>query len=187
MAGVRQENILWDAEFNPKVRTYWLLAGALTLTLTVVGILLLLPWFVIGNWITGRYLRRMKCVLTETKLEVRKGVLTRVEKTIPLDKITDLIIKQGPIMRQLGLEALAVETAGQSSPGALVHLAGVVDARRFRDAVLKQRDEVIAAMSTEGRQATTAAPVSDPPVDVFSDIRDTLHRIERQLAANDNT
>lgn len=187
MAEVRQEKVLWDAEFNPKVRTYWLLAGALILAVTVVGIPLLLPWFLIGNWITGRYLRRMKCVLTETKLEVRKGILTRVEKTIPLDKITDLILKQGPIMRQLDLEALAVETAGQSSPGALVQLAGVVDARRFRDAVLKQRDEVISAKSAEARQATTDATLSDPPVDVFSDIRDTLHRIERQLAANDNT
>ncbi len=187
MAEVRQEKVLWEAEFDPKVRTYWLLAGALILTVTVVGIPLLLLWFPIGNRITGHYLRRMKCVLTETKLEVRKGVLTRVEKTIPLDKITDLSLKQGPIMRQLGLEALAVETAGQSSPGALVQLAGVVDARRFRDAVLKQRDEVISTVSAEGRQATPAATVSDPPVDVFSDIRDTLHRIERQLAANDNT
>ena len=187
MAEVRQEKVLWEAEFDPKVRTYWLLAGALILTATVVGIPLLLLWFPIGNRITGHYLRRMKCVLTETKLEVRKGVLTRVEKTIPLDKITDLSLKQGPIMRQLGLEALAVETAGQSSPGALVQLAGVVDARRFRDAVLKQRDEVISTVSAEGRKATPAATVSNPPVDIFGDIRDTLHRIERQLAANNNT
>jgi putative membrane protein len=187
MAEVRQEKVLWDAKFNPKVRTYWLLAGALILALTVVGNLLLFPWFIIGHWITGRYLRRMKCVLTETKLEVRKGILTRVEKTIPLDKITDVIIKQGPIMRHLDLEALAVETAGQSSQGALVHLAGVVDARRFRDAVLKQRDEVISAMNAEAPQATTAATSSNPPGDVLNDIRDTLHRIERQLAAKDNT
>ncbi len=183
----RQEKVLWEAEFDPKVRTYWLLAGAWILTATVVDIPLLLLWFPIGNMITGKYLRRMRCVLTETKLEVRKGILTRVEKSIPLDKITDLSLKQGPIMRYLGLKALAVETAGQSTPGALVQLAGVVDARLFRDAVLKQRDEVISTASAEGLPATPAATAGNAPADIFSDIRDTLHRIERHLAADDTT
>ena len=46
--GTRDKTILWEAEFNPKVRTYWLLSGALVLLATVVGIPLLPFWFLFG-------------------------------------------------------------------------------------------------------------------------------------------
>ena len=32
------ERVLWEAEFNPRVTTYWLLNGAIILTATIVGI-----------------------------------------------------------------------------------------------------------------------------------------------------
>ena len=35
------DEVLWKAEFNPRVRTYWLLSGALVLLVTVIGIVLL--------------------------------------------------------------------------------------------------------------------------------------------------
>lgn len=39
------EAVLRQATFNPKVRTYWLLSGALTLTVSIVGIPLLVLCF----------------------------------------------------------------------------------------------------------------------------------------------
>jgi len=137
---VAAEQILIEAEFNRKVRTYWLLSGAIILTVTVFGIVLLPVWFVVGNFFTERYLERMKCTLTTRSLKVSIGLFVRVEKTIPLDKITDLGLVQGPIMRALDIEAVSVETAGQSSEGSSVSLTGIVDGRAFRDAVLRQRD-----------------------------------------------
>jgi len=71
-------------EFNPKVCTYWLLSVALVLTVTVVGIPLLLLWFPIGFVFTKRHLDRMECLLTEKALKVKKGIFVRTEKTIPL-------------------------------------------------------------------------------------------------------
>ena len=58
------EQVLLQATFNPKVRTYWMLSGALILTSTIVGIPLLIFWFPIGYALTGRYLARLRCVLT---------------------------------------------------------------------------------------------------------------------------
>ena len=187
MAALREEGALRKAEFDPKVRTYWLLSGACLLAVTIVGILLLPLWFAIGKAVTRRYLRHMKCVLTEKTLQFGKGGLTRVEKTVPLDQITDLGLGQGPIMRFLGLEALSVETAGQSSEGALVRLVGIVDTRQFRDAVLTQRDSLVTALANIGRSSADVSAAGKPSSDdVLCDIRDTLHRIEHHLAGNDD-
>ncbi len=187
LADVHEDRVLWEAEFDPRVRTYWLLGGAGFLTISIIGIVLLPLWFAIGSWATGHYLRRMRCTLSEKTLQVRKGVLQRVEKTVPLDKITDVGIVQGPIMRYLGLEALSVETAGQSSHGALVKLIGIVETRQFRAAVLRQRD-VVAAGLTEGPRPSDASPAlsTSPSEDLLVDIRDTLRRIEQHLGGNDD-
>ncbi|MDP6957143.1 MAG: PH domain-containing protein, partial [Planctomycetota bacterium] len=91
------------------------------------------------------------------------------------DKITDLALHEGPILRALGLTCLKVETAGQSSQGALLSLVGIRDSLAFRDAVLAQRDLIASS------GAPPAPPVADDAPDVLSDIRDTLGRIEGLL------
>jgi putative membrane protein len=129
----------------------------------------------------------MKCVLTKKTLQVGKGALTRLEKTVPLDQITDLGLVQGPIMRLLGLEALSVETAGQSSDGALAKLIGIVDTRQFRDAVLTQRDALVTELANIERPSVEVSTAGTPSSDeVLCDIRDTLHRIEHHLAGDDD-
>ena len=169
------ERTLREATFNPKVRTYWLLSGALILAVSVVGIPLLLLWFPLGRVVTGRYLARLRCVLTEKNLHVARGVLIREEKTVPLDKITDLGMSHGPIMRRLGLRVLSVETAGQSGEGSLIKLVGIEGAEDFRAAVLAQRERMAGSPSPP-----SAAGTADE-VSVLTEIRDALLRIERQL------
>jgi len=181
MAGT-DESVLWEAKFNPKVKTYWLLSGAFLLLVTVIGIPLLPFWFLLGNYFTGRYLSHMRCTLTTGTLEYSKGMFVRVEKTVPLDKITDLGLLHGPIMRHYGLHALSVETAGQSSAGALVKLIGVVDTENFRSAVLAQRDKVVAALAggeSAGPQLSAGQHTGADAL--LTEIRDTLHRIEGRM------
>ncbi len=177
------EQVLWNAEFNERVTIYWLLSGALIMTVTVVGVVLLPIWFLVGGAVTRRYLRSFRCTLTNRSLKVAKGTLVRVEKTVPLDRITDIGLVQGPIMRLFDIEALSIETAGQSSQGSLVQLAGIKDGRKFRDAVLRQRDLVVG--SAEDRQtgaaSTPAAATTDGNTQLLASIRDTLLRIEGKL------
>jgi putative membrane protein len=187
MTEERGERILWQAEFNERVTTYWLLNGAFILTITCVGIVLVPIWFLIGGFVTRKHLRTYSCTLTNRSLKVTKGWLIRMEKTVPLDRITDLGLIQGPLMRYFDIEALSIETAGQSSPGALLALAGIKEGRKFRDAVLKQRDLVVG--SEEDRQLTPAGPPPPPAsadlTDMIQQIRDTLLRIEARLADRD--
>ena len=148
---------------------------------------MLLPfWFAVGLRVTDRYLERLSCDLTERTLKVGKGFFVRVEKTVPLDKITDLGLVQGPIMRYLGIEQLTVETAGQSSQGALVRLVGVNGGRAFRDAVLQQRDLIVTGASGDASAAddssTARRGAGSEGADVLREIRDGLLRIENLLA-----
>ncbi len=174
-----QETVLAEATFNRKVKTYWLLSGTIVCVITIVGILLLPIWLLFGNYFTERYLQHMSCVLTDRSLKVGRGIFVRQEKTVPLDKITDLALIEGPIMRHFDLQAIQVETAGASQPGALIKLIGIVDARQFRDTVLAQRDAVAGA-SFAAIPAETSAQTQDDTA-VLRDIRDTLARIEQKL------
>jgi hypothetical protein len=102
-------------------------------------------------------------------------------------RITDIGLVQGPIMRFFDVEALSIETAGQSAPGSLVQLAGIKDGRKFRDAILKQRDLVVGSEEERGGPpASSPSPpaFADDQSTLLADIRDTLRRIEHQLAAS---
>ncbi len=189
-AGMNEDTVIWDAEFNPSVTTYWLLNGIIVCLVTVVGIPLIPIWFLAGKWFTGKYLESHKCTLTDRSLKVSKGVFVRIEKTVPLDRITDVGIVQGPVMRYFEIEALSVETAGQSAVGSLISLAGIKDGRKFRDAVLQQRDLVVGtnektqAMPTnpESIRAESVSLVSaSKSVELLQQIRDSLARIESRL------
>jgi len=175
--------VLKEAEFNPRVKTYWLLSGGLILLLCIITIPLIPLWFIFGMMFTGKYLDHMSCTLTDKTLVVRKGMFNRIEKTIPLEKITDLALKQGPIMRAMELHAISVETAGSSgssASGALVTLVGIVDTIDFRDHVLAQRDSLV---SGSGPVADVAEPFTPNAAQaaIIEDIRDTLQRIESDL------
>ncbi|MCP4776230.1 MAG: PH domain-containing protein [Planctomycetaceae bacterium] len=175
------ENTILKAEFNPKVCVYWLLSGALVFIMTIVGIPLLILWFPLGFVFTKRYLDRMECVLTDKALKVRKGIFVRVEKTIPLEKITDMGMVQGPIMRSFDLHTLTVETAGQSGVGSLVSLTGIVNAPEFRETVLSQRERQAGHKSqVSPLQSIDEQELSDGN-SLLTEIRDSLVRIESIL------
>lgn len=176
------KSIIRKAEFNPKVCTYWLLSGALILIVSIMGIPLLLLWFPIGYVLTRRNLARMECLLTDKALKVKKGIFVQVEKTIPLEKITDMGLVQGPIMRHFDLYRLTVETAGQSAQGALVSLTGIVDAKLFREAVLHQRDEISSA--NRGSSTGKESKEPDSAKALLTEIRDSILRIETSLSKN---
>lgn len=177
---MRNEKILLEAQFDSAVR-YYVISIALVLALTVVGIPLMIIFVPLVYILRTIEYKHIECTLLERTLRVRRGVLNRTEKTVPLDKITDLGITQGPIMRLCGVEAISVETAGQSSGmgGALVMLVGVRNAKDFRDAVLDQRDS-LSDGKPSNREVTQDEPTSGS-TEFLREIRDTLVRIEERL------
>ena len=172
------DELLREVRFEDKLRTYWYLQVVLICAATVIGIVILPIWLLgLGQWYVRRSFEALKCELHERTLVVKRGIFFRVEKTIPLDKIQDLTVKEGPLLRKLGLRSLKIETAGQGTPGASeADLIGVVNPLDFRDAVLRQRDSM------------SAVPVSPPGTDegdggtieLLTEIRDLLSQIAGQ-------
>ncbi|HDS1211790.1 TPA: PH domain-containing protein [Shewanella algae] len=168
---------LLQARFADNLGLYWLMSGVFTLCLSIVGIPLLLLWLPIGLWGTRRYIANMSAELTERKLVVRRGLLTRTENTVPLDKITDMALIQGPLMRLLGLKKLKVETAGQSGNDALISLVGIVDADGFRAAVLAQKERLDHKEPSSNGQDSNHEQLM-----LLREIRSSLVNIESLLA-----
>jgi putative membrane protein len=175
---------LKQAEIMPEVIRYHLVGAVIFSILSVVGIVLLpITWF-LARYLLQRYYDRLEVVLTRRDLKVRRGILNIEEKSIPLEQITDLALYQGPIMRMFNIKGMRVETAGQSSAGALVTVVGLAEVDQFRDAVLNQRDRISDDEDKRADSPTvaSAAVSSDENTQtVLTDIRDCLQRIEQQL------
>lgn len=170
------DTVLQTATFNPKVKTYWTIIWVFVSAITVIG-LPLVPIVALIAWLmSGKVLKALSAKVLERKLVVKRGVFFVVEKSIPLEKITDVALSQGPVMRFFGLYSLSFETAGQSAQGALVALVGVNDASEFREAILAQKDKIAVEAS-----ATTISE-SVQPVDDFQALRTSVQNIEGMLA-----
>lgn len=171
------ERILMRVRFDPRLPTYFMLNAVFVMAITFFGILLIPIWLLgIGQYVHRRQYESMEAELTLRTLNIRRGVLFRTQKSVPLDKITDLAVSEGPILRRLGLCSLRVETAGGGGGSQMgqAHLPGVVDALEFRDAVMRQRD-LVTGSREDGPEREGAEEGT------LTEIRDALLRIEALL------
>ena len=177
-----RDEILLRAEFDPRLKTYYLLSALSVMLFSIILIPVIPFWFFLGPIIHKKQYDALESELTARTLNIRKGVLVKTQKNIPLDKITDLAVSEGPVLRYLGLCSLRVETAGGGGGSQMgqAFLPGVVDALEFRDAVMKQRDLV----TTGQGPAAAAAPIAidrGDEAETLHEIRDSLKRIEGLL------
>jgi len=133
--------IIKQAEFNPRIRKYILFIVSFFLFVSVAGIPLILLWCLgFGQYVSRRYYEHLACRLTDSHLEFKKGILFRVEKTIPLENIQDITFIDNPFLRWFDLRILKIETAGSSNPtGSDMKLIGIIDTQEFKEKVLEQR------------------------------------------------
>ena len=96
---VQEKRKMLRAQFHPVLKTYIYIMGIGWAIITVAGIPLIPIWLMIGFYFANRYYQSLECNLTERTLILKKGYLFRVEKTIPLDKIQDLTLREGPVLR----------------------------------------------------------------------------------------
>lgn len=168
--------ILYKAEFNPKIKTYLLVVGALIFLVTIVGIVLIPLWLIFASIYLKHYFERLECELTSRSLRFKKGYIFHTERTIPLDKIQDLTFKEGPVLKYFELSILKIETAGGTGQGgADLSMIGIIDAFEFRQMVLDQRDKV-----TDNSSPATSNE-NEAVSEILKDIRDSLKRIEGKM------
>ncbi|TYP95166.1 putative membrane protein [Fodinibius salinus] len=172
-----EPNIIKKAKFTPKVKTYLLVSGAIILTCTIVGIVLLPFYFIIAPFFIKKYYSYLRADLSERTLQFERGYIFHMEKTIPLDKIQDLTFRQGPLLKYFEMSILKVETAGGSAQGqANLKLIGIENAAEFRKLVLNQRDKV-----TNRTQPQSSSAADESTLSILSEIRDSLKIIEQKM------
>ena len=174
-----KNEIIQSAEFNPKIKSYILIYVAFFLTISIVGIPLLIFWFLgLGQYIARHFYENLKCKLNTQHLEFKKGVFFKVEKTIPLENIQDLTFIENPFLNYLDLRILKIETAGQSNPqGSDMKLIGIIDSADFKQKILKQRE----LLKTENWTGNKENEIDDKQtVNLLTEIRDILNEIRNK-------
>jgi putative membrane protein len=170
---------LYEAVFEPRIKTYIHASVILTLVITIAGIVLIPFWLLFGSYYLNKYFENLYCELTTRSLNFKKGVLFTVERTIPLDKIQDLTFKEGPLLRYFGLSVLMIETAGNSSANMTdMKLMGIVEPTKFRHMVIEQRDEI--TYNRPGTEDGDTSGKEHPLMPLLQDISETLKRIEKK-------
>jgi len=101
-------------------------------------IVALVYWVAFGTWLPKRQAAALHFWLEDTTLHVDSGVYVLTRKAIPLDRVTDLVLIQGPVMRRCGIWALEVHTSGG---GVEATLLGLDKPAEVRDLLLRARDE----------------------------------------------
>lgn len=173
-----RQPVLLKGEFSPKLRLYMLAYWSLPFVSLIVTIPLLPLWLIFGPLWIRRYHASLRCDLTERSVVIGRGVFFRREMTIPLDKIQDISIREGPLLSAFGILQLRIETAGQSQSStgkSDADLIGLTNARAVRDRILERRDAL-------GTPAAAPQP-ADSQAALLADIRDTLLRLEARLSA----
>jgi membrane protein YdbS with pleckstrin-like domain len=128
-----------------------------------VGITLL--WVLPTLAILGPYCRTIRYALTDDEIVVRKGLLTKTEKTIPYSKVTNVELKRGVFDRALSLGTLQIHTAGYSQQtNAEAVMSGLEDWEGVRRQVMarvhaREAEEVGPARGAEGAVPADAAPL----------------------------
>jgi putative membrane protein len=101
----QKNDVLAQAEFDPRLPNSFMMQTVLFLLTGFFTIPLIPIWFIVGRSIHKRQYESLACQLTPRNLNVRSGLLFKIQKSIPLDKITDLAVNEGPILRYLACAA----------------------------------------------------------------------------------
>lgn len=70
--------------------------------------------------------------IADGELVVRQGILKREERRIPLGRIHEMDVAQGPLQRLLGVGVLRVQTAGGAEPEAVMRVVELSEVERLR-------------------------------------------------------
>jgi len=113
-----------------------LLGCAILIPLFGIGLILMLISYVFESLYRPRWVKVLRYCLDDKSLRVEQGLLFRSRKTIPLDKITDLELVQGPLLRAMGMWTIKVQTASTASQLPEATLMGLVNPEKAREQIL---------------------------------------------------
>jgi uncharacterized membrane protein YdbT with pleckstrin-like domain len=147
----------------------WPIAGGVIFVLlAIIGPILVL-------WV-----KNLSYMIGEEKVTIHKGILTKVQKNIPIRAVTDFIVSRSIFDRLLGIASIRIQTAGQSQTptGYEGNIAGIVD---WEDLHTILRDRLKRLHPISESVATREATPRTTEGDFLSQILNELKAIRKAL------
>jgi membrane protein YdbS with pleckstrin-like domain len=106
----------------------WIITG-----ISLTGVLILIVFFV--AWVRLYYVS-MWYELRDDEMSWKRGVWFRRTGIVPYNRITNLDVIQGPVMRMLGISTLSIQTAGYSGQDVPeIRIEGIEHAEDLRELI----------------------------------------------------
>jgi membrane protein YdbS with pleckstrin-like domain len=113
--------------------------GLLFFLLVVFGLLIALV-ATFGVWLARQQANNLRYRLEGNTLRADSGVFFFSRQSIPLERITDINLVQGPVQRFFGIWAMRIQTAGSAQCEAT--LFGVREPESIRELILSKRKSI---------------------------------------------
>jgi membrane protein YdbS with pleckstrin-like domain len=135
-------------------------------------------------WLVGRWVRWRSTtfVVTNQRLVMRKGVLTRTSREVPLDRLTDTTCHQGLLDRLAGCGDVLVESPGRDSPEVFEDLPRPQEVQGLISRLLSERAGAQVAVPV-GREPAGGQPTIADQLAQLADLRRRGVISRREFAA----
>ena len=126
-----------------------------------IAVLLLLIVFILF-WVQ-LYCKSVVYSLNDTEMTWKRGVWFKKTGIVPYNRITNVDISQGPVMRLFKISNLQIQTAGNSGgkAGSEISIIGVEDAEPLRAFIMDFVRGTAPVTAVTGGSETVRQPVSD--------------------------
>ncbi len=129
------------------------------------------------NWITLAFLvlygafalpmiilqyMRFQYWITPREVVIHSGVLTRRKRSIPLDRIQNIVIERSLLPRLLGTAKVKIETAGSKTTEGVLEYVSLDEAQRIREIVRSYQRQLAALEPTPSEVAVEDARAMTP-------------------------
>jgi len=145
--------------------------------LGLTAVIYILLWI----WV-GLYYESMSYELRDDEINWKRGIWFRTTGIVPYNRITNLDVRQGPLMRALGISSLAIQTAGYSGQAVPeIRIEAIEHAEELRELIRSQ----VRGCSPHDDGTGSAKPAATPsgvPTDqkILAELQQIRFLLERQ-------
>jgi membrane protein YdbS with pleckstrin-like domain len=127
------------------------------------------------------YYESMWYELHEDEMRWKRGVIFRRTGIVPYNRITNIDIRQGPVMRGLGISTLSIQTAGYSGRAqAEIRIEGIVHAEELRE-LIRSMVRVSSGGDGTGTGKATIPPSKPTDLLILDELKAIRYVLEKKL------
>jgi hypothetical protein len=160
-------------------------AGYLSGSLLILGamvaiVLIVICWYAFWIW---KYYESIWFELKDDEVSWKRGVWFRQTGIVPYDRITNIDIYQGPLMRYFGFSLIKLQTAGYSGQyKAEITLEGIVEAEELREtlrSLIRDTRTMSGATDATGTRVKPAMAISGTD-ELITEVRAIRELLEKR-------